>query len=89
MEMKVIALRLLFTDAVTGAVLPDIAFLTGDAVGTVVQVLPMLAADRAVEVPGIVLLEALKLLFALLHIGLQLTLRNTSPFSIINLSLSF
>ena len=54
-KLKVFPFRFILRDPEALAVLPNVAFFAGDAVGAVIQILPMHSTARAVEDPLIVL----------------------------------
>ena len=54
-KLKVFPFRFILRDPEALAMLPHVAFFAGDAVGAVIQILPMHSTARAVEDPLIVL----------------------------------
>lgn len=62
----------------TFAVLPHSTTITCDAMGAVVQILTVHAADRAIKIPFTILIrQLLQLLFVLLLLDLSLARRHT------------
>lgn len=74
-EVEVFALSLLHADAMASAVLPNVTLLAGDTMCAIVEVVSMDTTNRAIKVPFVVLLEIVQLSLPLLHVCLQLALR--------------
>lgn len=55
-KVELVLLGLLFAHAMTSTMLPNITFVAGHAMGTVVKVLAVHTADGAVKVPRVVFL---------------------------------
>ena len=89
-KMEVVSLCLLLGDAVASAVLPDVALLASNAVGTVVKILTMHATNRAIEEPVVLLLlKLIEFLLPLFHVGFELALGDASTLCIGYLALLF
>lgn len=74
-KMEALFLRLLGREAMALAMLPDVAPLARDAMGTVVQIFAVQTAYRAIEVPDVVFLgQLLELLLVLFFLCLELSL---------------
>lgn len=78
-EVEIGIIGLLRLDAMTLAVLPDIALLTSNAVSAVVEVVAVLVALHAIEVPVVVLLRD-PLQFLLVAFSLRLVLPTGGTF---------
>lgn len=84
-EVEVISFGLFLANAVTGAVLPHTTLVTGNAVRTIVNVLPVNSANRAIKHPFLFNLKFFEFLFMSLDVGLELSF----GYSGLDVSISF
>lgn len=84
-EVKVFTFGILLADTMTLGVLPDVAFLAGNAVGAVVEVLAVHATDRAVKDPLIFFFgQLVEFLLSSLHLQLEVPFRH-APFALLGI----
>jgi hypothetical protein len=76
--VKVFLLGILLCNSKAFAVLPDIAFLAGNAVAAIIEVLAIGTTARAVEDPLIVLRQFCQILLRLLQFSFQVPRRNSA-----------